>query len=175
MRSNAIKRFGSYFIDNLLVSTLSIPFLIPIFGRTMEFIRLAFDLEKMLITESEFMIIYWDYLKYVTIYSYLVGFVGMMLYNVLLPLFWNGKTIGRLVCGIRVSPTSKSELSFGQLFLREVVFKFLWWTLTLGIGSIIDLFMVALRDDKQTIRDIISNTEVLEDEGESVKREHANF
>ena len=104
-----------------------------------------------------------------------VGFIAMILYNVVLPFYWNGKTIGRHVCGIQVCSTNGSKLSFGQLILREVIFKLLWWTATLGFGSVIDFIMVAFRDDKQTIRDIITNTEVIENDGERVKIEHSNL
>ncbi|XMB86286.1 RDD family protein [Mycoplasmatota bacterium WC44] len=175
MRSGAIRRFGSYFVDNIVLSILQLPFLGLVNGRVSNFVDLAYDLENNLISESYFMEQYIDFMIYILKFSLLFALTVMVVYYAIVPLFWKGKTIGRVVCGCYVQTTDGSELTFSRLFVREVIFKLLWWTLTLGIGSIIDFLMVALREDKKTIRDIITKTEIVESEGESVKKEYYDF
>ncbi|XMB85246.1 RDD family protein [Mycoplasmatota bacterium WC44] len=175
MRSGVIKRFGSYFIDNILLSILSIPFMIPVFTSTFRLSNTIIDLENNMITESEFFEMYFEYLGFIMIFSLIVGLIATVLYNVLIPFYWDGKTVGRHICGIKIKTINGNKLSFGKLFVREVIFKQIWWSATMGIGAFIDFIMIAVRDDKQSIRDIVTNTQVVEEDGEKVRIEHQNF
>ncbi|XMB67935.1 RDD family protein [Mycoplasmatota bacterium zrk1] len=157
MRSNAIRRFGSYFVDEIILGIFYLPFLFSFLRKVFQF-----TVENTLSFENDFLFFQWDYLEFIKL-SFLISLVTRVLYFVILPLLWNGKTIGRKICGIRVKKMGGSNLSFGTLFAREVIFKELWWTFTFGLGALIDFLMVALREDRQTIRDIVMNTKVIED------------
>ncbi len=175
MRSSAIRRFGSYFIDNILASLFSIIFIGFILKETAQLIQISYDVEYGIITWSE----YWS--MYTRILGMMMLKIGVpqlclgLIYMVVLPYYWDGKTIGRHIVGVRLTMQDGSELKFWTIFCREFIFKVLWWTLTLGIGSIIDFIMVAARKDKQSIRDLVTGTEVLDIEGESVKKEYKDF
>lgn len=175
MRSGAIRRFGSYFIDNILMSFFQVIWLIFSWDTYMSFIEKAYQLEDGLITIQEYMTEYWAFMKNVTLSIAVVLIPLSIIYMVVLPYYWDGKTAGRHIVGVKLQNQDESPLTFWTIFVREVIFKVLWWTLTLGIGSIVDFIMVAVREDKQSIRDIITRTEVVDIEGESVKEEYYSF
>ncbi|MGF7048640.1 putative RDD family membrane protein YckC [Paenibacillus sp. DS2015] len=83
------------------------------------------------------------------------------LYSLTLPIFWNGCTIGKRICGIRIRKiVDLSPPSIGTMLLRNVVAGIVYG-LTFGIGVIVSVFMVALREDKRALHDFIAGTEVV--------------
>ncbi len=177
MRTSVIRRFGSLIIDSFVLLLLSLPF-IPIFVKIttdFEYSGLFIKRGSFIIEQTPFFEAYQSYLIKLIGWPLVFSLVTIILYYILLPMYWDGYTVGRKLCGIKVKSQDKEKLKFGQMFLREVVFKRLWWSVTLGVGMAIDFFMVVLRDDKQTIRDIITNTEVIENHGESVKKEYLDY
>lgn len=85
------------------------------------------------------------------------------LYALLLPVIWNGYTIGKRICGIRIRRVSDfSPPGIGTMLLRNVVSGIVYG-LTFGIASIVSAFMVGLREDKRSIHDFIAGTEVVYD------------
>lgn len=175
MRSGAIRRFGSYFIDNILLSLLQIFWVFFAWSQIQTLIDLAIQVENGLISMQEYWTLYWDALKDIYIMMGIPVLVGGLIYMIVLPYYWDGKTIGRHIVGVKLQTTDGSPLTFGKIFVREFFFKVLWWVITLGIGSIVDFIMVGVREDKLTIRDIVTKTEVVDIEGESVKEEYYNF
>ncbi len=171
MRGSAVRRFGSYFVDNIIIGVIQIPIALFASGGIMGQIDSALKLENNLITFNEYMIDYWNWIKMLLIISFAI----MAIYYVVLPLIWDGKTFGRKICGVQLKKIDGSKLTFATLFVREIIFKTLWWAVTLGVGQLVDLLMVATREDKQTIRDMITGTEIIENEGETVKREYSDF
>ncbi len=175
MRSGAIRRFGSYFIDNILMSMFQTVGLIFAWDKLKTLIELSFDLEYGRITMNEYWNFYWDTLVDMYLIIGIPLLVLSILYMVVLPYYWDGKTAGRHIVGVKIQNIDQTPLKFWTIFVREVVFKVIWWIATLGIGSVVDFVMVAVRKDKQTIRDIVTRTEVVDIEGESVKEEYYNF
>jgi uncharacterized RDD family membrane protein YckC len=85
------------------------------------------------------------------------------LYSLLLPVFWNGYTIGKRICGIRIIRVDDHlPPGIGTMLLRNVVAGVVYG-LTLGIGLIVSIFMIALREDKRSLHDFIAGTEVIHD------------
>ncbi|WP_413033240.1 RDD family protein [Paenibacillus xylanilyticus] len=85
------------------------------------------------------------------------------LYSIFLPVFWNGRTIGKRICGIRIRKYDTHESpGIGAMLLRVVVAGILY-ALTLGICFIISVIMVAVREDKRALHDFIAGTEVVWD------------
>lgn len=83
------------------------------------------------------------------------------LYTLLLPVFWDGCTIGKRICSIKIRKVEDhSPPGIGTMLLRNVVAGLIY-SLTLGIGVIISAFMVGLREDKRAIHDFIAGTEVV--------------
>ncbi|MFS0823181.1 RDD family protein [Bacillus sp. 1P02SD] len=79
------------------------------------------------------------------------------LYALSLPLFWYGYTVGKRLCGIRIARVDGEKLHIGNMLLRIVVAG-LFYALTLGIGFIVSVVMVAVREDKRAIHDFVAGT-----------------
>ncbi|WP_159887440.1 RDD family protein [Paenibacillus puerhi] len=84
------------------------------------------------------------------------------LYSLLVPVFWRGYTVGKRLCGIRIAKLDGSPPGLGTMLLRNVVAGVVYG-LTLGLGLIISIVMVAARDDKRSLHDLIAGTEVVYD------------
>ncbi|MEK5642170.1 hypothetical protein BK138_07360 [Paenibacillus rhizosphaerae] len=85
------------------------------------------------------------------------------LYTLLIPVFWNGYTVGKRICNIRIRKVSDHQPpGIGTMLLRNVVAG-LVYGLSFGICAIVSAFMVGLREDKRSIHDFIAGTEVVYD------------
>lgn len=85
------------------------------------------------------------------------------LYSLLLPILWNGYTIGKRICGIRIRKINDlAPPGLGTMLLRNLV-SGLIYGITFGIAAIVSAFMVGLREDKRSIHDFIAGTEVVHD------------
>ncbi|MGG4345883.1 RDD family protein [Paenibacillus lautus] len=85
------------------------------------------------------------------------------LYAMLVPVYWNGYTIGKRLCGIRIRKFDFLEPpGIGTMLLRNLVAGIVY-TLTFGIGLIVSIIMVAMREDKRSLHDFIAGTEVVYD------------
>lgn len=85
------------------------------------------------------------------------------LYSFFLPILWNGYTIGKRICGIRIRRVhDHSPPGFGTMLLRDIVAGIVYG-LTFGIGIIVSGLMVMIREDKRSLHDFIAGTEVVYD------------
>jgi uncharacterized RDD family membrane protein YckC len=82
------------------------------------------------------------------------------IYSLLVPVFWNGFTVGKRICGIRISKIDGSSPGLGTMLMRNLVAGIVY-ALTLGVGLIVSVIMVAAREDKRAIHDFIAGTEVI--------------
>lgn len=99
-----------------------------------------------------------DWRSYENLSNFLSG-----LYSLLLPVIWNGYTIGKKICTIQIRKVNDDlPPGLGTMLLRNLVGG-LVYGLTLGIGVIVSAFMVALREDKRSIHDFIAGTVVVYD------------
>jgi len=81
------------------------------------------------------------------------------LYALSLPVLWYGYTVGKKVCGIRIARVDGEKLHIGNMLLRIVVAGLIY-ALTLGIGFIVSVVMVVVREDKRAIHDFVAGTYV---------------
>lgn len=81
------------------------------------------------------------------------------LYSLLVPVFWDGYTVGKRVVGIRIVKMDGSRVGIGVMLLRVLVGG-LVYVVTLGIGLVISAIMVGAREDKRSIHDLIAGTYV---------------
>lgn len=82
-----------------------------------------------------------------------------LVYALVVPVVWNGYTVGKRMMQIRIAKVNGDKLGFGTMFMRTIV-AVLVYILTLGIGIIVSAFMVGLREDKRAIHDFIAGTYV---------------
>ncbi|MBR2569589.1 MAG: RDD family protein [Paenibacillus sp.] len=97
--------------------------------------------------------------------DYYVKFMNnllMGLYGLLVPVMWAGYTIGKKICNIRIQKLDGTEPTIGTMLLRNVVAGVIYGV-TFGIGLIVSVFMVGLREDKRAVHDFIAGTEVVHD------------
>lgn len=85
------------------------------------------------------------------------------LYSILLPVYWYGRTIGKRICGIRIQMYDTQESPKITTMLMRVLVAGIVYALTLGIGVIVSMFMVGMREDRRAIHDFIAGTEVVWD------------
>ncbi|WP_180950478.1 RDD family protein [Bacillus halotolerans] len=78
---------------------------------------------------------------------------------VLLPVFWQGYLIGKRICGIRIVKKDGSQVVLVTMIMR-VIIAGLVYGITFGLGLIVSLFMIGLREDKRTLHDFIAGTYV---------------
>ncbi len=90
-----------------------------------------------------------------------------VLYTLLLPVFWYGYTVGKRICGIRIVKLDGSNVRIGAMLLRAVVAGFVY-VITLGIAFIVSIFMVAFRQDKRSVHDMLAKTYVTYNQPEEV-------
>ncbi|WP_252313737.1 RDD family protein [Sinobaca sp. H24] len=82
-----------------------------------------------------------------------------LLYSLALPVLWSGYTVGKKALGIRIVKKDGSNVGIGAMLMRVIVSGIVY-LLTLGIGVIVSIFMVAIREDKRAIHDFIAGTQV---------------
>ncbi|WP_336774811.1 RDD family protein [Paenibacillus sp. MMO-58] len=84
------------------------------------------------------------------------------LYSLLIPVLWNGYTIGKKICGIQIRRLDGRPPGIGTMLLRNVVGG-LVYAVTIGIAAVVSAFMVGMREDKRAIHDFIAGTVVVHD------------
>lgn len=166
--AGAFRRIAGYLIDDLF---LSIPELIV---TSISFTSIAFrlpmiieDLEENASIVEVYELMFDVYLPFL-IPAIAISFTLGILYYIVLPYYYDGKTIGRQIVGIKVVSANNEKLGFLQIAIREFS-KSLFWLLTLGLGILVDWYLVVATPKKQSVCDRIANTLVIELEGESVE------
>lgn len=70
-----------------------------------------------------------------------------------------GQSLGRRFTGIYFGGSAHPL----NIIVREVFLKYVYWMFTLGIGIIIDVYMVVLTRNNKTIRDMLTKTYITTD------------
>lgn len=81
-------------------------------------------------------------------------------YTLILPVLWYGYTVGKKLLGIRIVKMDGSQVSIGTMLLRVIVGMYLIYGITFGIAAIVSAIMVATREDKRAIHDLVAGTYV---------------
>lgn len=82
------------------------------------------------------------------------------LYNLILPVKWYGYTVGKKAVSIQIIRIDGEPIGFGTTAKRYLLGS-LVYVITLGIGCLVSVFMVAFRQDKRSIHDLIAGTQVV--------------
>ncbi|MYL20986.1 RDD family protein [Halobacillus litoralis] len=81
-----------------------------------------------------------------------------LLYSIILPVIWGGFNIGKRLVNIRIKKTNGKELNLADMFFREFIGKFLIGYVTLGLSTVVSVFMIVFRKDKRAIHDFAAGT-----------------
>lgn len=90
------------------------------------------------------------------------GILSIMLifiYLCILPLYFEGSTLGKLAMGIRIVPTDGHPLTIWRLFLRNWI-----GYMMSGIPAGVGFFWAVHNENRQTWHDIVNNTVVVKRE-----------
>ncbi|MDC3418002.1 RDD family protein [Aquibacillus salsiterrae] len=90
--------------------------------------------------------------------SIIISLVIAIGYYVWFQSFNNGQTFGKKIMGIRVTKLDGERVGFGNMFLREIIGKFLS-ALTLFIG-----YIIAASPKKRALHDYVAGTMVVRTE-----------
>lgn len=190
MRVNLKKRVFCYILDFFIITTLGF-LLSMIIPKSTEYISAQNDIsalsESYLNNEISFSQYFNDYsilakkidqnnLLYVSIY-----FIFILVYFIIIPLYLKGRTIGMLL--LKLSVIDKSNNLFKTVLIRGIVaygvLYYLFGLIILFIPGnlyfimltilaiiqilvvICSIFMVKYRDDKRSLADILSNSNIL--------------
>lgn len=93
-------------------------------------------------------------------YTLFSSFSIYVLVSYLSILILKGQTIGRRLLKLRLI----GEVNWLSLLLREVVWKYIFWVITLGLGFLIDVLMIFLSNNNSALRDRLSKTRVVLDD-----------
>ncbi len=187
-----IKRCRAFFIDFLILLIVFniINFVVPKSDKLKDL-----DIKQNIIIENfttknisfakymkDYSIVYYDLCKEKLVSS-LIYLVFVIIYFILIPFIWKGRTIGCFINGIQIERFDKGKLHLYQLFIRSLIViglgyiilsnillfiipsKF-YFICVSSIGMIqisIALFsanMILFSKEKRGIQDIISNTEI---------------
>ncbi|MDV2582886.1 RDD family protein [Alkalibacillus haloalkaliphilus] len=118
-----------------------------------------------IIERSFALLIDWGILIFASIMAYIIFgnhvFINLQViaiaYFTFTPLLWSGYTIGKRVLAIRIAQVNNSKLTFPTMFLREVIGVILY-QLTLGLLTIVSIYLVTTRDDRRSVHDLIAGT-----------------
>ncbi|WP_096185721.1 RDD family protein [Evansella halocellulosilytica] len=98
-----------------------------------------------------------------------------VLYLTIVPVLWGGYIIGKRICKIKIKRVDNQNVTFLNMFLREVVGSYLIVLLTFGLSLVVSIFMILFREDKRGVHDIIGGTYVTrqggKENGKDIKRE----
>ncbi|MCQ6519905.1 MULTISPECIES: RDD family protein [Bacillus] len=93
-------------------------------------------------------------------YDLAVVFILMAIYFILLPLIWNGVTLGKKVTRIKLISLKSEKLTLQTLTIRFFVLL-LPNILLLGIPILCNVYMMLFRKDNCGFQDLITKTKVI--------------
>jgi len=79
------------------------------------------------------------------------------LYMILLPVIWNGYTLGKRIVGIHIVKDNGEKVTLGNMILRVIIGGIVEFFALCGF---ISLLMVIFRKDKRTLHDLVAGTAV---------------
>ncbi|WP_164908622.1 RDD family protein [Halobacillus litoralis] len=81
-------------------------------------------------------------------------------YLTIIPVLWGGYVVGKRIFTIRIRKEGDRPVTLLQMFVREVVGKFLLGYLTFGITTLISAAMIGVLKDRKAIHDYLAQTYV---------------
>ena len=85
--------------------------------------------------------------------------VFSLFYSIILPVLWDGYTVGKRLIGIRISHVKGDKLTISTMLVRELIGTFLY-NISVGVLTVISIYLVYKRDDKRSIHDLLASTYV---------------
>jgi uncharacterized RDD family membrane protein YckC len=102
------------------------------------------------------------------VFACLCIFIAALAYAPAMMARTDGRTLGRMVTGIRVVRASGEPIGFGFAFLREVLVKWLLFnaiagSVTFGLALVVDYLWPLWDEEKRALHDYVVNTRTVRD------------
>ena len=160
------QRFLAFIIDAIIVNIVASTILmfIPAYSQHSEVVVNGYtELMNMVDVNIDQLI---NLLKsaFIIIGLHVVVFVPLMLiYQVIVPMFWEKQTVGRMVAGVRVMKLNSSEKpGLGSLLVRELVGGYIFNTLLSSTFVLPLLNYMFSRNRGRSLADMISKTRLVD-------------
>ena len=159
------KRIIAYIIDcSLLIIFLS--FIYVFLLRDMDIVNSVKDTFASFfngtLTFEKFINVIYDLTNKQTFLLFLYYLLYCFIYFVFMPMIFPFQTLGRFLMGIKVVKLNDTHLSFGTLFLREILGKGLFVFFSFGIVAIVSFILMFTSRSGRCIHDRCANTVVVE-------------
>jgi len=99
---------------------------------------------------------YDSYVEFIVV-SIIFHYVAWVVINYVYQGLMKGRTFGRRWSDVELH----GRVNWGTLFMREVLWKGVFWAVTLTLGAWIDFLLISFTKDKKTIRDRVSGNRVI--------------
>ncbi|MEA4820719.1 MAG: RDD family protein [Erysipelotrichales bacterium] len=86
----------------------------------------------------------------------------LVVYSVIIPLYTKGQTLGYFLFKIRVVQEDGSNVTFMNMFIREMLGRLALTLTTMGLGFIVSFIIMLYRKDNCGIHDILGKTKVVD-------------
>jgi len=114
-----------------------------------------------------------DTTGYIAVVLGILGFgvcvvIAVLIYAPLMMARTNGKTLGRMACGIRVVRATGEPVTFGYAMVREVLTKWLLFgvitnSFTFGLAALVDYLWPLWDEENRALHDMVVNTRTILD------------
>ena len=90
-----------------------------------------------------------------------LAFMAVIAYFIVLPIFWNGQTLGKRFFKIRIIKNDGSDIDFKTIFLREMI-RILLFILTFGVSAFADTMVLLFSKQRIGFYDYVAATQVID-------------
>ncbi len=90
-----------------------------------------------------------------------LAFMAVIAYFIVLPIFWNGQTLGKRFFKIRIIKNDGSDIDFKTIFLREMI-RVLLFILTFGVSAFADTMVLLFSKQRVGFYDYVAATQVID-------------
>ena len=159
------KRIIAYLIEfALLVGFMCLVYFFLLHdSNTFEIIKdFYFDFKEGSVSFQELIKLVYDLTNKKTLLLFIIYLLYCFIYFVFMPIVFPFQTLGRFLMKIKVVKLNNTKLSFGTLFLREILGKGLFVIFSLGIVAVVSFFMMFFSRSGRSIHDRAANTVVVE-------------
>lgn len=98
-----------------------------------------------------------DVFRYAVIFT-----IIMLIYYIVIPLFFNGQTIGKKIFKLKIIRENEQKLDYRTMFYREGIGRIFLNFASLGVTIIVSTIIMAIREDKKDLKDILAKTKVID-------------
>ena len=159
------KRIIAYVIDySILIGFMAfIYFVLLRDSNVIEVIKdLFFEFKNEHVTFQEFINSIYALTNKQTFLMFIIYLLYCFIYFVFMPMVFKFQTLGRYLTKIKVVKLNDTKLSFGTLFLREILGKGLFVLFSCGIVAIVSFILMFTSRSGRSVHDRCANTVVVE-------------